>query len=42
MRWRDAIALAARGVERRPGRVALTTLAVALAAALFTALLTIA
>lgn len=41
MRWRDAIVLARRSVSRRPGRAALTVLAVALAAALFTALLTI-
>ena len=31
MRWRDAIALAGRGLRRRPGRVALTVLAVGLA-----------
>lgn len=41
MSWRDVIALAARGVARRPGRAVLTVLAVALAAALFSALLTI-
>jgi putative ABC transport system permease protein len=35
------VALAARGVTRRPGRAVLTVLAVALAAALFSALLTI-
>src|SRR5207237_261789 len=40
--WRDAVALAAKGVLRRPGRAVLTVLAVALAAALLTALLTIA
>jgi ABC-type antimicrobial peptide transport system permease subunit len=39
--WRDVVALSARGVARRPGRAALTVLAVALAAALFSALLTI-
>src|SRR4051812_30938134 len=42
MRWRDAIALAGRGLRRRPGRVALTVLAVGLASTLLTALLTIA
>ena len=42
MRWRDAIGLAARGMRRRPGRAALTVLAVALAATLLSALLTIA
>ena len=42
MRWRDAIALAFRGLRRRPGRAALTVLAVTLGAALLTALLTIA
>ncbi len=41
MSWRDVIGLAARGVRRRPGRATLTVLAVALAAALFSALLTI-
>jgi putative ABC transport system permease protein len=41
MSWRDVIGLAARGVARRPGRAVLTVLAVALAAALFSALLTI-
>jgi putative ABC transport system permease protein len=41
MSWRDVVALAARGVARRPGRAVLTVLAVALAAALFSALLTI-
>jgi hypothetical protein len=41
MSWRDVAALAARGVARRPGRAVLTVLAVALAAALFSALLTI-
>src|SRR5438067_10475406 len=42
VRWRDAIGLAARGLRRRPGRVALTVLAVGLASTLLTALLTIA
>ena len=42
MSWRDAIGLAARGLRRQPGRAALTVLAVALAASLLTALLTIA
>ncbi|MBI2704718.1 MAG: ABC transporter permease [Actinobacteria bacterium] len=42
MRWRDAIGLAAKGLRRRPGRAVLTILAVALASALLTALLTIA
>lgn len=42
MTWRDAAVLAARSVRRRPGRTGLTVLAVALAAALLTALLTIA
>lgn len=42
MSWRDAIGLASRGLRRRPGRAALTVLAVALAASLLTALLTIA
>src|SRR6476646_5510669 len=42
MRWRDAIAMAGRGLRRRPGRVALTVLAVGLASTLLTALLTIA
>lgn len=41
MTWRDVIGLAARGVTRRPGRAALTVLAVALATTLFAALLTI-
>src|SRR5206468_2697643 len=40
--WRDAAALAWKGLRRRPGRAALTVLAVALAASLLTALLTIA
>ncbi len=42
MRWSDAIALAAKGVARRIGRAILTVLAVALAACLLTALVTIA
>src|SRR5918994_3423051 len=41
MSWRDVLALAARGVGRRPGRAVLTVLAVALASALFSALLTV-
>jgi putative ABC transport system permease protein len=40
--WRDALALAARGVLRRPGRAVLTVAAVALASALLTTLLAIA
>jgi hypothetical protein len=40
--WADAFRLAARSVLRRPGRVALTVVAVALAAAWFTAMLTMA
>ena len=40
--WRDAIGLATKGLRRRPGRAVLTVLAVTLAAALLTALLTIA
>jgi len=40
--WADAIRLAARSVLRRPGRAALTVIAVALAASLFTAMLTMA
>lgn len=39
MRWRDAFGFAARSVERRLGRAALTVLAVALAAALLSSLL---
>jgi ABC-type antimicrobial peptide transport system permease subunit len=42
MSWTDAFRLAARSVLRRPGRAALTVVAVALAAALFTAMLTMA
>jgi ABC-type antimicrobial peptide transport system permease subunit len=41
MTWRAAIALAFKGLRRRPGRAALTVLAVSLAASLLTALLTI-
>jgi FtsX-like permease family/MacB-like periplasmic core domain len=40
--WRDAVTLAGREIGRRPGRAALTLLAVTLAAALLCALLTIA
>ena len=42
MSWSDAVRLAARSVLRRPGRAALTVVAVAFAAALFTAMLTMA
>lgn len=42
MNWRDAGVMASREIRRRPGRAALTMLAVALAAALLCALLTIA
>lgn len=42
MTWRDALVLAGRSVRRRLGRSALTVAAVALAAALLTALLAIA
>ena len=42
MTWIDALRLASRSVLRRPGRAALTVVAVALAAALFTAMLTMA
>ena len=41
MKWRDAIRLAVRTVRGRPGRAVLTVMAVALAASLLTALLTI-
>ena len=41
MSWRDALVLAVKGVRRRPGRAVLTVLAVLLASALLTALLTI-
>jgi len=41
VRWRAAIALATKGLRRRPGRAVLTVLAVTLASALLTALLTI-
>ncbi len=42
MTWLDTVALAARNVARRPGRALLTVISVALAAALFSAILTIA
>ncbi|MDP8938204.1 MAG: ABC transporter permease [Actinomycetota bacterium] len=42
MRWRDAASLAAKSLRRRFGRSVLTVLAVALAATLLTALVTIA
>ncbi len=42
MTWRAAISLALKGIRRQPGRAVLTVLAVTLAAALLTALLTIA
>lgn len=42
MSWRDALSIARKGVTRRLGRAFLTVLSVALAAALLTALLTIA
>lgn len=42
MTWADAVGLAWRGVRRRAGRAALTVLAVALAATLLVALLTVA
>ena len=42
MTWIDALRLAGRSVLRRPGRAVLTVVAVALAAALFTAMLTMA
>lgn len=42
MSWADTFRFAARSVLRRPGRAALTVIAVALAAALFTAMLTMA
>jgi putative ABC transport system permease protein len=42
MSWRDALTMTARQVGRRPGRSLLTVLAIALAAALLTALLAIA
>ena len=41
MSWQDALVLAVKGVRRRPGRAVLTVLAVLLASALLTALLTI-
>jgi len=40
--WADTVRFAARSVLRRPGRAALTVVAVTLAAALFTAMLTMA
>ena len=42
MTWADTVRFAARSVLRRPGRAALTVVAVTLAAALFTAMLTMA
>ncbi|HEV8064627.1 MAG TPA: ABC transporter permease [Acidimicrobiales bacterium] len=42
MSWLDAFAMTARQLRRRPGRALLTVLAVALAAALLTALLAVA
>ena len=42
MRWRDAVSLVAHELQRRAGRSALTVAAVALAATLLTALVTIA
>jgi len=42
VRWRDALALAGRSVQRRSGRATLSILAVALATALLTALLAVA
>lgn len=41
MSWRDVLILTGRSLARRPGRAVLTVLAVALASALFSALLTI-
>lgn len=41
MSWRDVVALAVRGLRRRPGRAVLTVLAVGLASALLAALLTV-
>ena len=41
MSWRAAVALAAKALRRRPGRAVLTVLAVMLASAMLTALLTI-
>lgn len=41
MSWRDVVALALRGLRRRPGRAVLTVLAVGLASALLAALLTV-
>jgi ABC-type antimicrobial peptide transport system permease subunit len=42
MTWRDAMGLAARELRRRPGRAALTLMAVTLATALLSALLAVA
>ena len=42
MTWSDALRMATRELRRRPGRALLTVLAIALAAALLSALLTIA
>ena len=42
MKWRDAIGLACRELGRRPGRAALTLMAVTLATALLSALLAVA
>jgi ABC-type antimicrobial peptide transport system permease subunit len=42
MSWRDALTMATREVRRRPGRALLTVLAIALASALLSSLLTIA
>ena len=42
MSWRDAVGLSLAGLRRRPGRAVLTVLAVTLASALLTSLLTIA
>ena len=42
MTWRDAISLAGRELRRRPGRAALTLMAVTLATALLSALLAVA
>lgn len=42
MKWRDAVSLAVRELRRRPGRAALTLMAVTLATALLSALLAVA
>ena len=42
MTWRDAIGLAGRELRRRPGRAALTLMAITLATALLSALLAVA